>query len=216
MKEKPLASLRRNQNYFRKKSFVCKITSKGNFTPSGIESELSQHLMSSLRKSRYHFRKWVNVHRAVLKRKKHSEYFIPPKVTFKFSSFHVKLDLVVLARSKTTFENKSAIIGLRRKQKILTKSVIRFQIRMERVLLHLGNQLTKFNKVRRSQNHSWKQLNIRRAIPKTKIHSVKLVLFMTLSFCVKITSNTIHYILWIQFIFWLQLCLTSNTKRENK
>ena len=34
--------------------------------------------------------------------------------------------MIVLARSKTTFENKSALNGLRRKQKILTENVIRF------------------------------------------------------------------------------------------
>ena len=40
-------------------------------------SELTQHLMTSLREPRYYFRKWVNVHRAILKRKIHSENFIP-------------------------------------------------------------------------------------------------------------------------------------------
>ena len=41
-------------------------------------SELTQHLMTSLREPRYYSRKWVNVHREILKRQIHSKNFIPP------------------------------------------------------------------------------------------------------------------------------------------
>ena len=40
--------------------------------------ELTQHLMTGLREPRYYFRKWVNVHRAILESKIHSESLIPP------------------------------------------------------------------------------------------------------------------------------------------
>ena len=123
------------------------------------------------------------------------ENFLPPYFTFKFFLFHVKLDLIVLARSKTTIKNKSASIGLRRKRKILTENVNRFAKSNRKRAFTPGNQLPKINKVRKSQTHICKHLNIRRAIPKTKIHSVKIVHFMTLSFSGRIASNTIHYIL---------------------
>ena len=113
--------------------------------------------MTSLREPRYYFRKRVNVHRAISKRKIHSENFIPPLFGVKLSLLHVNLDLTVLACSETTFENKSALIGLRRKQNYSLKTSFVLQNRIERVLSQLGNQLTKMNKVRRSQNHFWKK-----------------------------------------------------------
>ena len=49
-----------------------------------------------------------------------------PLFMFKFSLFHVKLDLIVLASPKSTFGNKSALIGLRWKQQYSLKtSVVR-------------------------------------------------------------------------------------------
>ena len=122
------------------------------------------------------------------------------------SLFHVKLDLIVLAGSKTTFENKSALNGLHRKQNYSLKTSFVLQNRIERVLSQHGNQLTKMNNVWRSQNLFWKKhLNLRRAIPKTKIHSVKIVHLITLFFSGKLTSNTIHYFSEFNSIFTAEM-----------
>ena len=62
--------------------------------------------------------------------------------------------MIVFARSKTTFKNKSAKVLSAENKKDLLKTSFVLQNRIERVLLNLGNQLTKMNKVWRSQNHT--------------------------------------------------------------
>ena len=63
------------------------------------------------------------------------------------------------------------------------------------MLLHLGSQASEDEQNLAIAKSYLKQLKIRRAIPKTKTHSEKIVHFMTISFFPKITSNTLIYIL---------------------
>ena len=82
--------------------------------------------MNSLGEPRCHFQKSVNVHRAILKSKIGSENLVLAQFTLIFSQFHVQLDMTVFATPKTTFENKSDVIRLRRKQKYsLKRSFVR-------------------------------------------------------------------------------------------
>ena len=85
-------------------------------------SELTQHLLNSLGEPRWFFQESVKSQRAFFKRKIRSENLVPSQFLFEFSLFQVKLDLIVFASPKTTFENKSALISLRSKQKYSLKT----------------------------------------------------------------------------------------------
>ena len=142
-------------------------------------------LLSSLGEHRCQFQKQVNVHREILASKIGSENFILSQFTFKFSIFHVKLDRIVFATPKIIYENKSAVVFFRQKQKIYIKTSLVCILESKNCIYPLEIKLKKLNKVRWSQKDIWKQVNIRRAIPKTKMISEKGVQFMTRWFSAK-------------------------------
>ena len=119
------------------------------------------------------------------------------KSWFKFALIHVKFDANVLARPKTTFENKLALAAFRRKQ-LLSENANPSQNRIKKVILHIrhstnltlniktnvkerrfcGSIKKQFQCVNsseqlqqksgRAQKHIWKQSNISLMFPKTK------------------------------------------------
>ena len=112
--------------------------------------------------------------------------------------------MIVCASPKTTVENKSALIGPRQKQKISLKMSFLRKMESKQCFLTFELNYQKMNKIRRSENDIWKQLNDRRAIAETKEISEKVAQYMTMSFICRITSNKRPYTLWIQLNFWLQ------------
>ena len=85
-----------------------------------------------------------------------SENLVSSQFSFKFSLFHVKLDLIVFASPKTPFENKSASIGLRRKKP--SEIVFRLQNRIKKVLHtwnSTNNKWTKFGDLKNIFENNW-------------------------------------------------------------
>ena len=89
------------------------------------------------------------------------------------------------------------------------------QNRIEQVLLHLGNQITKMNKVRRSRNH----LQTLKHSSSNSENEHTFCEDRSLYDIVVPWQNHIEHDPWYSLNsnqFWLQLCLSSKTKRENK
>ena len=116
-------------------------------------SKITQHLMTSLRENQVTFSKMGERSSSILKQKSNLKFSIPRNSRSNFSYSTKNLTWLFQRVQKPKLKTNQHLMLFAENKKHSLKTSFILQNRIEKVLLHLGNQIPKMNKVRRSRNH---------------------------------------------------------------